>query len=65
MDNPYDKPEPSARLTQIVEAPGEGFGFVDKNENFLFMNQVTAKIFDYTREEIIDQPEELSVWGRF
>lgn len=52
MDNPFRLSENSAQLTDILNTLGEGFGFIDKEENFLFVNQVAADIFGYTKEEL-------------
>ncbi|MCK4814715.1 PAS domain S-box protein, partial [bacterium] len=37
----------------LVETIEEGIGNVDEEENFLFVNQATANIFGYSKEEMI------------
>lgn len=41
------------QFTKVLEALGEGLGFVDKNENFIYVNQAASEIFGFPREEML------------
>jgi len=41
------------QFTNILEALGEGLGFVDKNETFIYVNQAASEIFGFPREEML------------
>lgn len=53
MNNIFRLWDSSAQLTHFLEVLGEGFGFIDQDENFIIVNQITADIFGYTKEELV------------
>jgi PAS domain S-box-containing protein len=43
------------QFTDIIEALGEGIGFVDEHEKLIYVNQAAADLFGTTRDELIGQ----------
>ncbi len=43
------------QFTEVIEALGEGIGFVDGTEKFVYVNRAAADIFGTTREALIGQ----------
>lgn len=45
--------ESEEKYRTLIEKMEEGLGIVDKNENFVFINQASADIFGYSKKELL------------